>query len=262
MQVFSFDTEPRTTPALGLIALQVDERIEADFRQLMPQAVDLMVTRVPSGLDVTPDTLARMEADLPQAAALLPGGVDFDVIAYGCTSGAAQIGPARVAQQVRAGARSAHVTDPVSALVAACRALGLRRLALLSPYVEDVSDRLRQVLGQNGKDTPVFGSFAESEEARVARITPESVMGAARELTAGGASSSAPVDGIFLSCTNLNTLPAIPVLERETGLPVLSSNLVLIWHMLALAGVGPSTLHNSLDCALTRVDQYQREVSA
>ncbi|TDK45060.1 maleate cis-trans isomerase family protein [Antarcticimicrobium luteum] len=243
MQVFSFDTRPRRNPALGMVVLQVDERIEADARRLLPPAVDLMVSRVPSGLDVTPATLARMEGELPRAAALLPGSVDFDVIGYGCTSGAAQIGPARVADQVRAGARCAHVTDPVSALTAACGALGLRRLALLSPYVETVSDRLRQVLSDQGIDTPVFGSFAEAEEARVARITPASVVTAARTLAGTGA-----VDGIFLSCTNLDTLPAIPALEREIGLPVLSSNLVLAWHMLRLAGAGSP----QLECALAR----------
>lgn len=253
MQVFSFDTRPRTNPALGLIALQADERIEVDARQLLPQEVDLLVTRVPSGLDVTPETLAQMEGDLPQAAALLPAGVDFDVIAYGCTSGSAQIGTGRVAERVRAGARTAHVTDPVSALVAACRVLGLRRLALLSPYVEVVSDRLRQVLAQAGIETPVFGSFAEAEEAQVARITPASVVRAA-----GALAETGEVDGIFLSCTNLDTLPAIPELERATGLPVLSSNLVLSWHMLALAGGDDPAPTVTLDCALARAGHGQR----
>ncbi|TDE38293.1 maleate cis-trans isomerase family protein [Antarcticimicrobium sediminis] len=245
MQVFSFDTEPRSRPTLGLVALQVDERIEADFRQLLPASVDLMVTRIPSGRDVTPQTLAQMEADLPQAAALLPGTVDFDVIGYGCTSGAAQIGPDRVASGLRNGARCTHVSEPVSALVAACRALGLHRLALLSPYVDTVSERLRAVLSHHGIETPVFGSFNEAEEARVARITPGSVARAARALAP--AAPVSPVDALFLSCTNLNTLPVVPTLEREIGLPVLSSNLVLAWHMLRLSGASGLTL----DCVLT-----------
>ncbi len=135
------------------------------------------------------------------------------------------------------------MTEPVSALVAACAALGLRRLALLSPYVERVSERLRTVLAERGVETPVFGTFAEAEEARVARIPPASVVRAATALA-----DSADVDGLFLSCTNLNTLPAIPALEAETGLPVLSSNLVLAWHMTQLAGAG----RPALDCALTR----------
>lgn len=230
MTRFTYETAPRSTAALGLIALQADERIEQDLRQLLPGDVDLLVTRVPSGLDVTPETLGAMEALLPQAVDLLPGSVAFDVIGYGCTSGAAQIGPERVAAQIRMKARAGAVTEPVSALVAACSALDLRRLALLSPYVETVSERLRQVLRQRGVQTPVFGTFAEAEEARVARITPTSVAAAARVLAGAGG-----VDGIFLSCTNLNTLPVIAELEAETGLPVLSSNLVLAWHMARLA---------------------------
>lgn len=241
MQVFSFETQPRRHPALGLVALHVDERIEADFRRLIPDTVDLMVSRVPSGLDVTPETLARMEEDLPRAAGLLPGSVEFDVIGYACTSGAAQIGSARVAERLREGARTRDVTDPVMALVAACGALGLRRLALLSPYVEEVSDRLRKVLAEQGIETLVFGTFAESEEARVARITPDSVARAARELVAEGG-----VDGLFLSCTNLDTLPVIGALEREIGVPVLSSNLVLAWHILRLAGAGGLAFDSAL----------------
>ena len=253
MQVFSFETEPRRHPILGLVVLQADERIEADLRGLLPAPVDLLVSRVPSGLDVTPQTLARMEAELPRAAGLFPEAVGFDVIGYGCTSGATQIGSARVAEKLRDGARAAHVTDPVSALVASCRALGLRRLALLSPYVAAVSDRLRAVLAEHGIATPVFGSFAEAEEARVARITPGSIAQAARALVAEG-----EVDGLFLSCTNLDTLPMIGVLEREIGIPVLSSNLVLAWHMLQLAG-GPGPV---CDSVLAHADPRKKEAEA
>ena len=253
MHVFPYHIQPRAHPVLGLIALQADERIEADFRRLLPADVDFMVSRVPSGRDVTPESLARMEADLPQAAALLPGAMHFDVIAYGCTSGSAQIGPARVAEQVRAGAQAMHVTDPVSALVAACSALGLHRLALLSPYVERVSDRLREALSDQGVATPAFGSFAESEESRVVQITPDSIVQAAEVLAGTG-----EVDGLFLSCTNLNTLPVIGRLEQETGLPVLSSNLVLAWHMLQLTGAGTP----DLDCALARADRRAGAVPA
>ena len=54
---------------------------------------------------------------------------------------------------------------------------------------------------------------------------------AARALATGSG-----VDALFLSCTNLRTLDAIPVLASELRMPVLSSNLVLAWEMLRLAG--------------------------
>lgn len=234
MSVFPFELQEATGPALGLVVLQTDLRIESDFRRILPGEARLFVSRVPSGTEVTPDTLGEMQDHLPAAAALLPPDESCDVVGYGCTSGTARIGSERIADLVRQGARAKAVTEPVSALVAACAELGLTRLALLSPYIEPVSRRLRDVLDGHGIETPVFGSFDEAEEIRVARIAPESIRRAAGQLARQG-----QVDGLFLSCTNLNTLDVIHPLQDETGLPVLSSNLVLGWHMCRLAGLDP-----------------------
>jgi maleate isomerase len=93
--------------------------------------------------------------------------------------------------------------------------------------VEPVSDQLRQTLAIDGIKTPVFGSFNEAKEANVSRISGPSLIDAAHRL----AEQDKSIKGIFLSCTNLRTLEVIAPLEAETGLPVLSSNLVLAWHM-------------------------------
>lgn len=234
MTALPFSTDKGLAPRLGLVVLQADETIEGDFRRLCPAGAELLVSRVPSGEQVTPESLAQMEAHLTAAAALFPRGARFAVTGYGCTSGAAQIGPARVAALVRAGAPSDQVTEPVSALIAACRAMGLTRLAFLSPYVETVSGRLLQVLERAGVATPVFGSFEEPHEATVARIDAASILAAGLDLARG-----TEVDALFLSCTNLRTLDVIAPLEAALGLPVLSSNLVLAWHMLRAAGLEP-----------------------
>lgn len=231
MQVFAHEPLAEKTRAAGLIVLQTDERVEPDMRRLLPPDLALHVSRVPSGAEVTPDSLAEMERHLTGAAALLPPSAEFGAIGYACTSGSAQIGPDRVARQVRKGAAAQEVTNPVSALCAACAALGLKRLALLSPYVASVSDRLRAVLAGAGVETPVFASFDVAEEARVIRIAPEVTISAVTRLLDPGG-----VDGVFLSCTNLDTLDTIAPLEARFGLPVLSSNLVLAWHIARLMG--------------------------
>jgi maleate isomerase len=235
MTGFSYKAEVIGNRRLGLVVLQTDETIELDFRRILPKDTDLYVTRVPSGLEVTRETLGAMESHIASAAALLPSAQSFDAVGYGCTSGTSVIGAARVAELVRQGVKTKAVTEPVSALVAACAELGLSRLAFLSPYIEEVSDTLRRVLVAKGIASPVFGSFDEAEEAKVVRISGASVIAAATALCEGQG-----VDALFLSCTNLRTLDVIDEIESRTGLPVLSSNQVLAWDMCRLAGVAPA----------------------
>jgi maleate isomerase len=229
---YPYKSVPALEPALGLIVLQADETLEGDMRAMMPLETALYVSRVPSDDAVTSDTLAEMAMHLTGAAGLLPHAARFTSIGYGCTSGAAEIGSERVAGLIRAGTHSPHVTNPLSALIAACQHLGLTRLALLSPYVAQVSAKLRDALADEGIETPVFGSFDEAEEAKVVRIDAASIVAAAVDLAARGGA-----EAIFLSCTNLRTLNVIDQIERETKMPCLSSNQVLAWHMARAAGI-------------------------
>lgn len=222
-----------TRATLALVTLQTDETIEHDFRRMLPSAgVSLYVSRVPSGADVTTETLASMSKALPAAASLLPPALDYDVVGYGCTSGTAVIGPDRIAGQIRQGCTARHVTEPLSALLAVCAAHGVSRLAFLSPYIESVSATLRDALNTRGVQTPVFGSFNEAVETKVAKISQASLYDAAMAL-----GSSDAVDAVFMSCTNLRTLDVIPKIEADLGKPVFSSNQALAWHMATLAGI-------------------------
>lgn len=229
---YPFRLSSGTARHLGLVVLQSDETIEQDFRRLVPAEAALLVTRVPSGREVTPDSLKEMENHIAGAAGLFPRGLGFDVVGYGCTSGTSVIGRAKVAELVRAGTEARAVTEPVSALIAACAELGVARIGFLSPYVELVSDRLRAVLAEAGIDSPAFGSFEVAEEAKVTRIDGASIIDAALDIAARGG-----IDALFLSCTNLRTLDVIESIEARAGLPVLSSNQVLTWHMTRLAGL-------------------------
>jgi len=104
----------------------------------------------------------------------------------------------------------------------------------LSPYVEQVSAHLRSCLNEQGIITDSFANFNEESEAAVARIDTPSVIDAAVTLHERN-----PQQAIFMSCTNLQTLDAIPEIERSCGVPVLSSNLCLAWHLAYLAGITP-----------------------
>ena len=224
-----------TAATLGLIVLQSDETLEAEFRQIFPQSdVATYVSRVPSAAEVTADTLAQMEAELPRAAGLLPPSVEFDVVGYGCTSGATVIGPEAVHGLVRGVVFTRAVTEPLSAVCAAIAALGVRRIGVVSPYIAEVSAPLIAALEASGVSVTASVSFDEMQEARVARIDPGSSLEAGLEVGARD-----DVEAVFLSCTNLRTVGMLDELEARLGKPAISSNQALAWHMAQLAGVKP-----------------------
>ena len=230
MNLFSYTTVNIQPTRIGVIVLQSDETIERDLMAMRGDA-DVFVSRVPSGQEVTAETLESMTGHIAASASLFPQTISFDAVGYGCTSGTAQIGVNKIERLVKFGMQTKTVSQPVSALVAACEHLGLKRIAFLSPYIESVSANLRQVLQDSGVETPTFGTFGEAEEFKVVRISGASVMEAATALV-----RDSQVDGIFLSCTNLRTLDLITPLEAALDMPVLSSNLVLAWHLAQLSG--------------------------
>ena len=240
MTAFPYDLQDDSLPRLGLIVLQVDETIEQDFRHLFaPDSVNLHISRIPSGAELTPDSIAQMETALPTAAGLLPPGLD--VVGYACTSGTTLIGAGRVRDLVMGAAQTRAATDPLTAALAKCRVLGLTRIGIVSPYIASVATPIRAAFESAGITVPATLSFGEEVEAKVARIAPASIANAARALA-----RQAELDGIFLSCTNLRTRDILAPLSVELGLPVLSSNQCLGWHMASLCGMPPPYGHGSV----------------
>jgi maleate isomerase len=221
-----------SSATLGLITLQVDETIEQDFRRLfVARDVALYVNRLPSGAELTPDTIAQMERDLPAAAALLPQAAKFDAVAYGCTSGTTLIGPQRVAELVSSAVQTRHVAQPLTATLTGFAALDVASIGLVSPYIDSVAGPMRQTFERAGIRVPAMVSFGEELEENVARIDPASIHAAALEVGADPATQA-----VFLSCTNLRTLDIIEDLEQRLSKPVVSSNQALAWHMARLSG--------------------------
>lgn len=230
---FDVEADKSRPPTLGLVVLQADETIEDEFRwYLRDRTVVLHHTRIPSAEKLTHASLAAMEAELTAAVELFPQGAAFDTIGYACTSAAAVIGEQRVAALIDTARPGARASNPMTAAKAAFEALGVRRLGLLTPYSADVTAQLAETFAEAGYELPIVRSFDEDIEAKVARITSGSIASAVESLATSG-----NVDAIFVSCTNLRCAGIIAEAEHRTGVPTLSSNQVLLWHMLQISGI-------------------------
>jgi maleate isomerase len=227
------EDEGACLPTLGLVVLQAEETIEDEFRHyLRDRSVILHHTRIPSGEAVTRETLSAMETDLAAAIRLFPIGGNFDVIGYACTSASSVIGEDRVASLITSARPGVQPTNPATAAKTGLRALGVRRIAVLTPYNIAVTGDIVKMFEAGGFDISSVTTFNEEVEANVARITPQSILEAA---VAAGEGSEA--EAVFISCTNLRCAGVIAAAEERLGKPVLSSNLALLWHMLTLAGI-------------------------
>lgn len=231
MSNYTLDPDPLYRATLGLVVLQSDETLEQDLRRMLPDAsVASYVSRIPSAEDLTAESIAQMGRDLPAAAQLLPRPARFDAVGYGCTSGTTLLGADRVDAALRANCTTAASTNPLSAAFAAFAHLGVRRIGLVTPYAAEIAKDVEAAFVAQGHAVPTAIAFGERNEANVVRISAASLIDAAH--------SVAPdADAIFLSCTNLRTLDVIAPLEKALGIPVVSSNLCLIWHLATLSGV-------------------------
>ena len=219
--------------AIGVIVLGSDHTIEHEFRSFMDvEGVGFYESRIKNSPKITPESLAQMEARIPDCAEVILEGVDLDVIAYGCTSASMVIGEERVFERIQERRPEAKCTTPITAAFAAFRALNARNLAILTPYRQDVNDQVARYIENKGFNVVAFGSFNEEDDNRAAKISTNSIKQAAIEL-----GEPENVDLVFVSCTSLRIAPVISEIESSIGKPVTSSNHALAWHCLRLAGI-------------------------
>ena len=82
--------------------LSSDQTLEYEFRSLLDfKGVAFYHSRIPNEMEITKETLAKMEEELPEVASILPKSFNFSAIGYGCTSGATIIGEDQVEKAIQ-----------------------------------------------------------------------------------------------------------------------------------------------------------------
>jgi maleate isomerase len=227
---------------LGLIVLKSDETIEYEFRSILGPDISLLHSRIPCHSHVTPETLSKMEIDLPTAAELLPSSVNYNVIGYACTSASTIIGTDKVQSLIQAKHLNTQVTDPIDSVKKALKKLKSKKIAFVSPYSSKVTDVLKKYMEIQGFQITNLICFDEDNDSVVAKISEEDTLRAIIEI------NNSESDAVFASCTNLKTFNIIDEAENKIKKPVVSSNLALAWNMLNISGIkntnAPGALFN------------------
>jgi maleate isomerase len=219
--------------AIGVVVLATDQTLEHEFRALVRQpGVAFYEARVFSDNDITPDTLRAIGPRIAASVDLILPSIPLDVVAFGCTSATMALGEEAVFAEIRKARPGVACTTPVTAALAAFKALGVRGIGLLTPYAPEINNGLVAYFSGRGVDIAAVATFDRRDDRDAARISVASIEAAAELLAAASG-----VDAIFISCTSLRVAEAAAGLEQRIGLPVTSSNHAMAWHCLRLAGV-------------------------
>lgn len=224
------DAEP-TPRRIGLIALATDMTTEMDYaRMLVPRGIAVHTTRIPFANPVTPETLAAMAPDITKAAALILPGETLDAVVYSCTSASVVIGDAEVRRAITAGKPGVEAVTPISAGLSALRAVGARRISLLTPYLPETTAPMAALFSAEGFDLAGVTCMGQTDDRAMARIDTGTLAEQARAAVAPGS------EALFIACTALRAAGAIERIEAAAGVPVVSANLATAWNVLRICG--------------------------
>jgi len=219
--------------AIGLVVLASDQTLEHEFRELIRiPGVAFYESRVFNDNAITPETLRAIGPRIAPSLELILPGVPLDVVGFGCTSATMTLGESAVFAEIHKARPEVACTTPVTAALAAFRALGARRIGLLTPYSRRINEGLARYFESRGVGVAAMATFDRPDDREAARITLASVeKGAARLAAAPG------VECVFVSCTSLRVAAAVERIEGRGGVPVTSSNHAMAWHCLRLGGI-------------------------
>lgn len=215
---------------VALIVPAVNTVAEPELQRLAPASLSFHSTRIALGAGEA-EELRAMVAASGEAAALL-AGLEPDLLLFHCTSASMAAGE-RAVGELR-GLLEANAGCPVmttgEAVLAALAALDASRVALVTPYSEKVTAAEVDFLGAHGVN--VTASLALALDHREFATKPPLFW--QEQAVALGA---ADADLVFLSCTNIRALDAVPAAEQELGVPVVTSNGAALWALLRALGL-------------------------
>ena len=220
---------------LGLIVPPTNTVNEAEWARMAPAGTSVHVTRMKlHGDSSSRESERELYADIEKATRDLAAAA-LDVIAYGCTAGSMVL-PLSKLTDYMAGIAGVPCVATAPSLVHACRALGVERIALATPYHDALNAHERDFLAVNGIEVVALkglglGAGGPHEYVRIARVTKGEVMEHALSVDCPEAQA------LMISCTDFATLEAVPQLERALGKPVVTSNQATFWAALRAAGV-------------------------
>ena len=224
---------------VGVLTPQANATVEAEMSVLLSPDVGMIAGRFTCP---APDLKARLIAYFERMDEAIAQFADapMDAIGVACT-GASYLLEEQPAPFRKPWDGPMPVVSAAAAIEAALRSLGARRIAMLSPYPQWLTDVCMAYWRKQGFDIPVLRQPAPVE----AGYHPIYAQRSRQATSVLSDIASLDVDAVLISGTGLPSLAALPRLNAAGGPPVISSNLAVAWgleEILAGRGGAPASI--------------------
>ncbi len=217
---------------IGLIIPSTNSTMEPDFNRLAPEGVTIHSARLKTKREATFETLREMEKLVIPAAKSL-ADCEVDAICYGCTSGSFLEGPSysnRIEENIKNETGIAAITT-ANAMAESIKELGLKKIAIVSPYIQATNERLINFLKECKIEVVSLKAFELLDQFEHANIPSFSIYRLVR------AADVADAEGVFISCTQLPSIDVVEALENDLKKPVIAATAAAMWLAMKKAGV-------------------------
>ncbi len=206
---------------IGLLIPSSNSVMEVDFYRNLPHDTTVHTGRMYM-VDTTVAGEERMLSEFTMPAAEAVGTAMPHVVVFGCTSAGALHGKdydralcERLGETT--GARPISVIESVNR---ALRELRAKRVAIVTPYVDELNSRIRESVEAEGIAVSAIHGMGISNNFDIGTVTPEQIY----DFVQSRIGPRVPGEALFLSCTNFNALSALSLLKMAYDVPILTSN--------------------------------------
>src|SRR6266702_6297172 len=211
----------------GVLIPSTNTTVEIEYNRLLPPTLQVHVERLGKGVD-TPFSPSRPE-DISYQARML-GTAKVEVVCLAQTSASLfdDDYDATTTQQMTAGAGVPSLTS-AQAIGHAVRALGARRMALVSPYSQDVLGRARQYFeSRYGVEVVTMEGFGATDSYASSTISADHATAAFTRV------DRPEVEALVVPGENFPTMRFIAAWEQQCQKPVVTTNQAALWAMLGV----------------------------
>ena len=214
------------TRHFGVLIPSTNTTCEIEFGRLLPPEFQAHFGRLLSSRPGFPFSPSRDEDIEYQSRLLGTARVELVILAQTSASLFAEDYDEVTVKRMSEGAKAPSLTS-AQAVGRAVRALGLKRIALVSPYSEEVNARAAQYFAdKHGLETVAREGFAATDSYAIGGLGPENAHAAFARI------DRPEIEAFVVPGGNFPTMPHIAAWEREFQKPVVATNQASVWAML------------------------------